>query len=258
MCGYSVPYKQGNRTPGKRTRFREILSNFSSCTLLFGSYTLAICHSQQGSFTSTNLRNTAISMSPMSSSQPADAAHLEQIIAATDGDAAARWRAVEACRDYLRLVAHNGRWFRKVSHQAPSDLVQNALVAGWRDFPQFRGNTPSQLRAWLRSILAHAALNAREKRRAEAHPPDQLDGQAGSVISPSAAVQKADTAAALEAALAQLPDHHRAAIQLRVWNRLSFRQVGERLGISEDAARMLYGRAIVRLRKMMSAGHDPA
>jgi RNA polymerase sigma-70 factor, ECF subfamily len=197
-------------------------------------------------------------MASVSNSQPVDATHLEQIVAATSGDAAARWRAVEACRDYLRLVAHNGHWFRKGSHQAPSDLVQNALVAGWRDFPQFQGRTPGQLRAWLRSILVHAALNARHGRRAEASPPEQLDGHAGSQTSPSAAAHRADASAALDTALGQLPDHHRAAIQLRLWNRLSFRKVGERLGISEDAARMLYGRAIVRLRQAMSAGYDPA
>jgi RNA polymerase sigma-70 factor (ECF subfamily) len=104
----------------------------------------------------------------------------------------------------------------------------------------------------------HATLNARHARSARACPPDQFDGHAGSATSPSAAAHKADTAAALDTALAQLPDHHRAAVQLRVWNRLSFRKVGERLGISEDAARMLYGRAIVRLRDIMSAGHDPA
>jgi RNA polymerase sigma-70 factor (ECF subfamily) len=205
-----------------------------------------------------HFQKIAISMDSMSSHQPADAAHLEQIIAATDGDAAARWCAVAACRDYLRLVAHNGHWFRKGSHQAPSDLVQNALVAGWRDFPQFQGRTPGQLRSWLRGILVHAALNAVHAKRAEAHPPEQFDERAGTATSPSAAAQKADSAAALDAALAQLPDHHRAAIQLRVWSRLSFRKVGQRLGISEDAARMLYGRAIVRLRETMSNGHDPA
>ena len=33
-----------------------------------------------------------------------------ELAAATSGDPAARWRALEACGDYLRPVVRRGRW----------------------------------------------------------------------------------------------------------------------------------------------------
>ena len=44
---------------------------------------------------------------------------------------------------------------------------------------------------------------------------------------------------------------------MRIWDRWSFAEIGARLGVSEDAARMLYGRALARLRESMRPGHDP-
>ncbi len=54
-----------------------------------------------------------------------------------------------------------------------------------------------------------------------------------------------------------LPEHYRMAIALRLWDDLSFVEIGSKLAISEDSARKLYGRAINRLRDLMGPGHDP-
>ena len=57
-------------------------------------------------------------------------------------------------------------------------------------------------------------------------------------------------------ALGGLTDRHRSVIRLRVWERTSFAQIGTALGVSEDAARMLYGRALAKLRASMRSGDD--
>jgi RNA polymerase sigma factor (sigma-70 family) len=78
---------------------------------------------------------------------------------------------------------------------------------------------------------------------------------ADTATSPS---QNADRNAArdqLNATLARLSERHRAVIRLRVWDRMSFRQIGVSFDTSEDAARMLYGRAIARLHELMRPGH---
>jgi DNA-directed RNA polymerase specialized sigma24 family protein len=54
-----------------------------------------------------------------------------------------------------------------------------------------------------------------------------------------------------------LPERQRTVVHLRLWDQLSFARIGGRLGISEDASRMLYGRAIARLRGTVRPGHDP-
>ncbi len=187
-----------------------------------------------------------------------DPATRQAIAAATAGDPAARWRALEACRDYLRLVVRRGRWSNKAGLPGTSDLVQKTMVDGWRGFAKFEGNTPGQFRAWLKAILVHASQNAR-RRPPEAHI--ESGGDAGDVPGiascPRVAAQKHAAHHALDAALGGLPERHREAIHLRLWEQLSFAQVGARLGVSADAARLLYGRAVANLRESMRSGHDP-
>jgi RNA polymerase sigma-70 factor, ECF subfamily len=180
-----------------------------------------------------------------------------EIAAAIEGDSGARWRALEACRDYLRLVVHRGRWSNRASLPQTSDLVQKTFVDAWRDFSRFRGRTPGQLRAWLKAILIHVSLNARRR------PPEialglGLDAEARSLAtSPSQAAQTKAAFDALDAALGQLSPRQRDVIKLRIWDQCSFAQIGEKLHISEDAARMLFGRALASLRESMRPGHDP-
>ncbi len=161
----------------------------------------------------------------------------EELAAATDGDPAARWRALEACRDYLRLVARRGRWTNGGGRPATSDLVQGTVVEAWRQFSKFRGRSPAQLRAWLRAILIHASLNAR-RRPSEAHIGSGRGGgsRGTASTSPSQAAHKKDSREALDAAIVGLMEHHRTIIRLRIWEQLSFVADRRRLGISEDAA----------------------
>ena len=116
--------------------------------------------------------------------------------AAIDGDSMARWRALAACRDYLRLVIERGRWAKNGASLRASDLVQKTIVDGWDNFSDFHGHTHHQLRAWLTSILIHSSLNAR--RRPYEVPIEsggRLENVADSASSPSKAVRKSDARA---------------------------------------------------------------
>ncbi len=181
-----------------------------------------------------------------------------EFAAAMGGDASARWRALEACRDYLQLVARRGQWSSKGGRSATSDLIQETIVGAWRNFSQFRGRTPAQLRAWLRAILVHASLNARRRiHEARIESGGAAGDIPGTTTSPSQAADRNASQAAVDAALAGLPQRSRRAVHLRLWDRRSFVEIGAELGISEDAARMLYGRALAKLRESMRPGHDP-
>jgi RNA polymerase sigma-70 factor (ECF subfamily) len=180
-----------------------------------------------------------------------------ELAAATGGDPAARWRALEACRDYLRLVVRRGRWSSHSGRSATSDLVQKTIVDGWDHFSRFQGRTPGQFRAWLKAILIHASLNSRRRPRAIPIGSGTVGAATGKTTSPSRAAQKNAAREALDAALGRLSERHRLVIRLRVWEQLSFAEIGAKLEASEDAARMLYGRALARLRAAMRPGHDP-
>jgi|SRR5271157_420452 len=177
---------------------------------------------------------------------------------ATDSDPAARWRALEACRDYLRLVVRRGRWSNNAGRPATSDLIQETIVNAWRTFSRFQGRTPGELRAWLRAILIHASLNARRRPRAARIGSRGEAGEpTGTTTSPSQAAQKDASREALDAALGGLSERYGTVIHLRIWDQMSFAQIGTKLDVSEDAARMLYGRALAKLRESMRPGHDP-
>jgi len=184
--------------------------------------------------------------------------HAAEIAAATGGDTAARWRALEACRDYLRLVVQRGRRSGKTSLGGTSDLVQNTVVDAWRDFSKFQGRTPGQLRAWLRAILVRSSLNARRRQRAARIASGGEAGDPpGTTTSPSEAAHKHASREAVDAALSGLSERHRTVIHQRIWDQMSFAEIGTKLDVSEDAARMLYGRALARLRESMRPGDDP-
>jgi RNA polymerase sigma-70 factor (ECF subfamily) len=205
-----------------------------------------------------NESETPTMMSSAGHAGPEPATIDAEFAAAIDGDPSARWRALEACRDYLRLVVQKNRWSRERGQQATSDMVQNTLLDGWRGFGHFEGRSPGQLRAWLKAIVVHASLNARRRPR-EAHI--GFGGAAGDVpgttTSPSQAAQRNASREALGAALGGLSERHRTVIHLRIWDQYSFAQIGTRLGISEDAARMLFARALAKLQESMRPGHDP-
>jgi RNA polymerase sigma-70 factor (ECF subfamily) len=181
-----------------------------------------------------------------------------EFAAAIEGDPAARWHALEACRDYLRLVIRRSRYSRGMGQPATSDMVQNTLLDGWRGFGQFEGRSPGQLRAWLKAIVVHALLNAR-RRAHTAHlgPHGVAEDIPGTATSPSEAAQRNASREALGAALDGLSERHRMVIRLRIWDQCSFAEIGTRLTITEDAARMLFARALAKLRELMRPGHDP-
>lgn len=196
-------------------------------------------------------------MSSAGHSESGSADRDTEFAAAMVGDPAARWRALEACRDYLRLVVRRGRWSNNAALPQTSDLVQHTFVDAWRDFSRFRGRTPGQLRAWLKAILIHVSLNARRRPIELPLDPGLIDGTALAAATPSQAERNKVAREALDAALGQLSPRHRDVIHLRIWDQCSFAQIGGRLGISEDAARMLFGRALAILRESMRPLHDP-
>jgi RNA polymerase sigma-70 factor (ECF subfamily) len=136
-------------------------------------------------------------------------------------------------------------------------LEQKTIVDAWEHFSRFNGRTPGQFRAWLKAILIHTSLNARRRPHVTPIGPGGDAEAPGTITSPSQAAGKNAAREALDEALGGLSERHRMVIRLRIWDQLSFAEIGVKLDASEDAARMLYGRALAKLRDAMGPGHDP-
>ena len=138
-----------------------------------------------------------------------------------------------------------------------SDIVQDAILKGFENFPQFRGSTREELSGWLRTILLRLMANARKGYLAQKRDMD-LEVLADSRLahpqqeSPSKVISGREEQVVLEHAMSLLSEDSRQAITLRHRDNLSFAEIGIRLGKSEDAARKTWARAVEQLKQVLN------
>jgi RNA polymerase sigma-70 factor (ECF subfamily) len=187
------------------------------------------------------------------------------IEAARRGDAEALGRALEPFRDYLLLVANEELEPELRAKLGGSDLVQETFLGAYRDLSSFRGKSETEWRLWLRGILVHLLANHRRhyrssaKRRLEREvsisETRRCDWPASSP-SPSTDLAAREVEAALMAALTRLAEHHRNVVLWHHRDRMPFEEVGRRLGVTAEAARKHWERALRALRKELRMSYD--
>jgi RNA polymerase sigma factor (sigma-70 family) len=110
------------------------------------------------------------------------------------------------------------------------------------------------LRAWILTIARRKAIDHHRSRAGlavpVAEPQELIDRQAGRVRAGSAdgALGMSPRHSEIWAAVAELPQGQRAAVVLRFAVDLRYRDVGEALGTSEEAARQSVHEALKTLR----------
>src|ERR1700693_3569753 len=75
------------------------------------------------------------------------------LAAARAGSADALGQALDACRDYLLLIAQQELDPNLRAKGGASDIVQETFLEAQRAFENFQGTSDEELRAWLRHIL---------------------------------------------------------------------------------------------------------
>lgn len=117
--------------------------------------------------------------------------------------------------------------------------------------------TTTVLSAWLLKATRYTANNMSKseyrRRRREQEVASEKAEEAASSVSPanSAKDEWDQVAPLLDDALASLGESGRAAVVLRWFEGRSFRDVGERLGVSEEAAKQKVFRALGRMRRYL-------
>jgi len=120
------------------------------------------------------------------------------------------------------------------------DCLQETLLSALRAYPRLRH--ADNLRAWLYVIAQRKATDAVRSR--QRHQAGDLDAVAGQLAAP--ATHSSDNG--LWSSVRALPAKQRAALVHRFVFDLAYRDVGERMGISEEAARQNVSAGLRRLR----------
>ena len=137
------------------------------------------------------------------------------------------------------------------------DVVQEAFVRFWKN--RGRADDPA---AYLFACVRSAALDwrrgaERRGRREEAAARHDVPASVEPVLF-AARMEHEERRAAIEAALARLPEPQREVLVMKVWASLSFPQIAQALGIPPDTAASRYRYALEKLRAILDAGrHEP-
>lgn len=190
---------------------------------------------------------------------------------AREGEISALGRLLELYRSYLALFSRLQIDRRLQGKADASDLVQETFLQAQRSFAQFHGSTEAELLQWLRRILVSRLAKLvrrfygtqRRDVRLERRLDEELDRSSQMVqslllaqSSPSQKAARREQAVLLADALAELPADYREVIILRNLEELSFPQVAQRMGRSEDAVKKTWARALAALRGSLGGEAD--
>lgn len=134
------------------------------------------------------------------------------------------------------------------------DLVQDTLLRAWRSIDTFDGRHP---RAWLLTVLRHAEINRHRRRRPELldDPDATFERDGGHERSDSSAeevVVGRTFDAAVEAALAAMPDAFRQVVMLVDVDGLTYAEAARVLDIPEGTVMSRLHRARKRIRDRLA------
>lgn len=120
------------------------------------------------------------------------------------------------------------------------DVAQEAMLRLWRNAATLELG-PGGLKPWLRRVVSNLAIDRIRSGRnisVVAEVPEQA-----AAPRQGAALEERDLAVRVQSALASLPDRQRMALVLFHFEGLSQVEVGERLGVSDEAVESLLARA---------------
>jgi RNA polymerase sigma-70 factor (ECF subfamily) len=134
-----------------------------------------------------------------------------------------------------------------------TEAVFLRALSGLNGFREQGEGEASTFRAWLFTIARHTISN--ERRRDRRHPAEPIE-LALDLRATDDTAATAETRLEAERALAavmELPPERRQAIILRFVDELSAREIGEIMGKSEGAVRVLIHRALASVRQRLES-----
>ena len=182
------------------------------------------------------------------------------------GNADAVSQLLEQHRPFLRRIVEL-RLDRSLRGRVdPSDVVQETQLEVMRRIVDYVQRRPMSFRVWLHYTACqrlttlwrhHRRTRRRTVDREVVLPEESSIALARHLLaeSPSERLQQQELVQKVQAAVGRLAPLDREIVLLRNFEELTNQESAERLGIDEAAASKRYGRALLRLRKLL---HEPS
>src|SRR5438067_1487474 len=136
------------------------------------------------------------------------------------------------------------------NHEDASDLSQDVFVRAYKGLQRFRGQ--SSLGTWLYRIGVNVCLNRVSVKRPLTEPIDARPHLDERAPDPAGELLRAERAAEVRAAIAQLPKKQRATVILRVYHELSHEEIAGILGSSVGAVKANFFHALGNLKRLLA------
>jgi RNA polymerase sigma-70 factor (ECF subfamily) len=174
---------------------------------------------------------------------------------------------LERFRPYLLCLARAQSRGLLRSKLDPEDVVQQALLKAYAGLDQFRGEGDGQMLAWLRTILANVLkkqlryLTQQKRdpaleRSLEASIEDssaRLEAfLAADQSSPSERLRREEESIRITAALAQLPEDQRTAVERRHLHGETLDAISQGMGLTKRKVTGLLRQGLERLREILA------
>lgn len=167
---------------------------------------------------------------------------------------------LDECHRYMLSIANKETQSQLRQKVGASDIVQQSLMNIESHIERFAGSTRKEFFAWMRGILINGI---RENQRRYFQADKRAVGKevaidkdqsnmgldfADSMFTPGTDASMNEEAEMLKKALSQLSDDDQMVIQLRVWEKMSFKEIAQKMERTEAAVQKLWSRSIVRLK----------
>jgi RNA polymerase sigma-70 factor (ECF subfamily) len=159
------------------------------------------------------------------------------------GDRAAFETLCERC-----LPAVYNRLRALLPPEAVEDVTQEVFIAATRGIRRYRGR--ALFRTWLAAIARHKVADFYRKRGRQPET-NLFDGQEDSTPEPGGWEERA----LVRIALQRLPEHYQEILLLRFAEGMPFDHIACALGVSLEAAKSRYRRAVAAVAQEMEAEH---
>jgi RNA polymerase sigma-70 factor (ECF subfamily) len=150
-------------------------------------------------------------------------------------------------------AAHNlARWLLR-NEQDAQDVVQEAYLRAFRSFAGFRG---SNGRAWLLTIVRNTSYTLLKKNRASDFTTtfdEEIHASGDQSASPATILEHAEDADLIREAMDELPAEFREILTLRHQEDLSYKEIGEILGIPVGTVMSRLARARGKLKEYLTS-----